>query len=64
MLPIARRIGRLSDLPRGTHATIVLAAIARAGGEAVGYAFGHLPRIQSRADEYELFESVYAGSVP
>jgi hypothetical protein len=59
--PVARRIARTHPLPRGTHAMIVLGSIGRAAGEAVGYAFGHLPQMQARADQYELLESVYAG---
>lgn len=60
-LPIARRIGRESSLPAGVSGAILAGAFARAAGEALGYALGKEPRLQARADEYELVESVYAG---
>jgi len=61
--PIVRRIGRVHPLPSGLWPAIVLGAVARAAGEAVAYARGHLPSVQARADEYELFESVYVAGV-
>jgi hypothetical protein len=57
--PVVRRIGRTQRLPRGTWPAIVLGAFARAAGEAVAYAFGPLPSLHARADEYELFESAF-----
>ena len=59
--PVARRFARMERLPWGTWPAMLLGAIARAAGEAVGYACGHLPSMQARADEYELYESVYVG---
>lgn len=59
--PVARRIGQGWALPAGVDAAILAGAFARAAGEAVGYALGKVPALQAKADEYELFESVYAG---
>jgi len=65
IVPVVRRFARLHRLPRFTWGAIVLGAIARAAGESIGYARGDLPSMRAQADEYELFESVYAnGSAP
>jgi lipopolysaccharide biosynthesis glycosyltransferase len=59
--PVKRRIGRTQRLPLGTWPVIVLGSLARVAGEIVGYACGHLPSMQARADAYELSESLYVG---